>query len=630
MLRLLAFLLLLPSLAYAQHNPGVTVNGTVTAGHVATFTNNWSIQDGGAPGVGTVTTTGSPASGNLTKFSGAASVTNADLSGDVTTSGTLATTVVKVDGVAYAASPSTDTVPVITASNTATYTSMPNCLDSAGQHINYTTSTHLWSCGTSSSASGTVTSVATTAPITGGTISTTGTIACATCVTASSPGVGLAHFAGSTQAVTSSAVALGGADVSGTLAATNGGTGQATWTQGDIMYSSASNTLSKLSAGTQGQVLSTGGSAANPAWVDGTGIAKNYILNGDMLIDQVFEGAAATCNTATTNGLYGPDQWEWVCNDVHIATVTTQRVLDAPAATQLALSTKIKAATGSGTIGSGEYVILVQPLEGASVLDLNIGNAQAATISVSFWVKAHETGNFAFLLANNVDTRGWCQMNAYSVADTWQHYTINGITLDTTGTWQNGTGAVGMYVHLVAVSGSGTQSASCGSGWIASAPLGNNTQSNFLSANNDTFQVTGFKLAVEPKASAFVVNPLPLELDQARRYYKKSFPQGVAVGQNKGVAGSTCVKNPIALGDPSSYINYAVMALSPTFTTYNPSVTNANWRDVTAASDATVSVDPATAKSDTGILIATSGTVTTLGDVLCIQWSADGRLDAHQ
>ncbi len=42
-----------------------------------------------AGGSGTVTTTGSPVSGNLTKFSGATSITNGDLSGDVLTSGTL-------------------------------------------------------------------------------------------------------------------------------------------------------------------------------------------------------------------------------------------------------------------------------------------------------------------------------------------------------------------------------------------------------------------------------------------------------------------------------------------------------------------------------------------------------------
>lgn len=51
-----------------------------------------------AGGAGTVTTTGSPATGNLTKFSGASSITNGDLSGDVTTSSTLTTTVAKITG----------------------------------------------------------------------------------------------------------------------------------------------------------------------------------------------------------------------------------------------------------------------------------------------------------------------------------------------------------------------------------------------------------------------------------------------------------------------------------------------------------------------------------------------------
>ncbi len=47
---------------------------------------------------GTVSTTGSPASGNLSKFSGATTITNGDLSGDATTSGTLAVTVAKING----------------------------------------------------------------------------------------------------------------------------------------------------------------------------------------------------------------------------------------------------------------------------------------------------------------------------------------------------------------------------------------------------------------------------------------------------------------------------------------------------------------------------------------------------
>ena len=93
-----------------------------------------------------------------------------------------------------------------TAANVFTAKTITNCLDTSGQHLNYTQSTDSFSCGTTDANAGTVTSIATTSPITGGTITGTGTIACATCVTASSPGAGIAHFAGSTQAVTSSAV----------------------------------------------------------------------------------------------------------------------------------------------------------------------------------------------------------------------------------------------------------------------------------------------------------------------------------------------------------------------------------------------------------------------------------------
>ena len=70
--------------------------------------------------------------------------------------------------------------------------------------------------GNVASSGGGITSITTTGPITGGPITTTGAIACPTCVVASAPGAGIAHFAGATQTVTSSAVNLA-ADVSGQL-----------------------------------------------------------------------------------------------------------------------------------------------------------------------------------------------------------------------------------------------------------------------------------------------------------------------------------------------------------------------------------------------------------------------------
>lgn len=61
-----------------------------TAGTTQYWRQDWTL--GTPSGAGDVTTTGSPASGNLTKFSGSTSITNADLTGDVTTAGGVATT----------------------------------------------------------------------------------------------------------------------------------------------------------------------------------------------------------------------------------------------------------------------------------------------------------------------------------------------------------------------------------------------------------------------------------------------------------------------------------------------------------------------------------------------------------
>lgn len=55
-------------------------------------------------------------------------------------------------------------------------------------------------------------------------------------------------------------------DVSGTLLATNGGTGNATVTTGDLLYGSAANTWSKLAGVATGNALIAGGIGVAPAW----------------------------------------------------------------------------------------------------------------------------------------------------------------------------------------------------------------------------------------------------------------------------------------------------------------------------------------------------------------------------
>lgn len=416
-------------------------------------------------------------------------------------------------------------------------------------------------------------------------------------------------------------VALGTSTITGTLGPTNGGTGQSTFTQGDIIYSSAANTLAKLGAGTAGQVLQTGGAAANPSWVDGTGISENRIFNAEMEIDQANEGASVSISNSnvvaqTIDG--------WAAESSNAATsMTMQRTATSPPAGFFnSLIYTIGGADAS--VGAGDYIIMYQPLEGVEVQDLEIGTAAAQTISISLWVKSNISGTFGISLINSAGNRSYVATST-TTANTWTRTTINGIVLDTTGTWVTGTGGVGIYLNICLMGGS-TYQATAGS-WQAGYFLTTSGQTNYAGTNGNTFQITGVKLAKEGTATPLVRLPMSERLTRCQRYYRKSFPQGTAVGQNKGVAGAITTKNPIALGDPSEYVQFSpTMCKSPTITTYNPSVTNANWRDITAAADVTVSVDPGSTKSDSGVLIATSGTVTTLGDILAIHYSADARL----
>ena len=73
--------------------------------------------------------------------------------------------------------------------------------------------------------------------------------------------------------------------VTGTLPATNGGTGQASYTIGDLLYASSTTALSRLSDVATGSVLVSGGTSTAPAWsssptITGTTTSGYFIANG--------------------------------------------------------------------------------------------------------------------------------------------------------------------------------------------------------------------------------------------------------------------------------------------------------------------------------------------------------------
>lgn len=348
-------------------------------------------------------------------------------------------------------------------------------------------------------------------------------------------------------------------------------------------------------------------------------ISENRLINGSFLVDQRNEGATTT-PAATA---YICDGWKFLVNglgsDLTFQTQTTTSIPNYLKALSILVAS-------AATPTAAQNAILQQPIEGISVADLGWGGNNAKGLNIVFFIQASITGTYYLSIQNSAKNRSYVTSFSIGTASSWLPVVLN-IPGDTTGTWLKTENGVGLYLSFDL--GSGSNFNTTVNTWGA-GEFYNVTGAAQLVANAAaTMFITGVRAFTESANLNFPYVPriFSLEKTLCQRYFQKTFQVGTAPAQNAGVAGAITVKNPIALGDPSEWWQLTpLMAGSPTIITYNPSATNANWRDITAAADATVSVDPASTKGANGVLIATSGTVTTLGDILAIHATADAGL----
>jgi hypothetical protein len=235
---------------------------------------------------------------------------------------------------------------------------------------------------------------------------------------------------------------------------------------------------------------------------------KNRLINGAMVIDQRNNGASISVSTDV--GTYSVDRWKVGANGGGV--FSAQRSTTAP--TGFTNSLLVTVTTADSSLAATDYYNIQQRIEGFNVADFGLGTANAATFTISFWVRSSLTGTFGGSLYNNAANRSYPFTYVINAANTFEYKTIT-VVGDTTGTWTTDNSA-GLTLSLSLGSGS-TYLASAGS-WTGALEFGATGQVNTIATSGATFYITGVQLEKGSTATSFDYRPYGTELALCQRY----------------------------------------------------------------------------------------------------------------
>jgi hypothetical protein len=241
----------------------------------------------------------------------------------------------------------------------------------------------------------------------------------------------------------------------------------------------------------------------------------NLLINGAMQVSQ--RSAVGTAVTGlTTTGYYTADRWVSQINTIGTWTQTT--IADAPTGSGFRNSLKLACTTADASPAGGDFLTVTQKIEGQNLQAIRKGTASAQTLTLSFWVKAFQTGTFIVELRDEDNTRICCKAYTINVSNTWEYKTIL-FPADTTGAFDddnNGSLTVNWWLGA----GSSYTSGTLQTTWAASVDINRAVGvTNLASSTSNTFFLTGAQLTVGSVATPFEFKSFADDLRDCQRYY---------------------------------------------------------------------------------------------------------------
>jgi len=284
-----------------------------------------------------------------------------------------------------------------------------------------------------------------------------------------------------------------------------------------------------------------------------------------MVIDQRNAGASVT---QTTGNLFPVDRF-FITGSV-ASKFTAQQSSTAPAGFNKSL---LITSSSAYSVGSGDFFVLAQNIEGYNVADLNWGTANAKTVTLSFQVYSSLTGTFGGALVGG-STYSYPFTYTVSSANTWTTISVTVAGPTSGGTWDitNGSGLIVRFGLGVGTTYSGTAGS-----WTANNYFSATGAVSVVGTSGATFYITGVQLEAGTTASPFEYRQYGTEFILCQRYYQ-TFGNTSYAGIAAGLNNNTNTKSAFAMA-----YNTAMRA-APTVTFSNLIVTDRTAYDTTVSS----------------------------------------------
>jgi hypothetical protein len=203
--------------------------------------------------------------------------------------------------------------------------------------------------------------------------------------------------------------------------------------------------------------------------------------------------------TGVVTGALNADRWRLLVGAVSPVFTVTQGL----GPTGAGKSLKYATTTASTTTVANTYVQVTQNIEGLNLQALAKGTSSAKSVTLSFWVKANQTGTYAVNLWDGTGVRQNSASYTVSTANTWEKKSIV-LGPDTTGTINNDN-TVGLALNFIFAAGSSYTGGSTGvSAHTGGAPNYAPNQSVNVAANvGDYWEVAEVQMEVGSVATDF-------------------------------------------------------------------------------------------------------------------------------